>query len=397
MNSVLQILFINSIHSKKFGGGEKWMVNAAKGLTESGHRVFLASKKNSEILKYASCAGVRTHVFNVRADFSLINTWRIAHFLRNENIQILVCNLNKDVRTAGLAARIVKTPVVIARHGVLLCGRRWKHKVTLKTMVDGILTNTESIKQTYMSYGWFSENFMKVVYNGIEDKSLVRPFDFEKRYPGKKIIFSAGRLSEQKGYSFLVEAAALLAKRRRDLVFIVAGKGRLERKLNHLINKCKLDDSFHLYGFLEDVDPYIKGCDLFVLPSVFEGMPNAVMEAMATGKAVVATDVNGVRELMVDGVTGVIVPPKNPEVLAEAINRLIDDRSLLQQYGHNGLQRVKRNFTIQSMIENLEKYFTEKLHEREEHYVYKRQQKGKAFFSKIGAFVNWATETKRKI
>lgn len=369
MNSVLQILFINSIHAKKFGGGERWMVNAAKGLAESGHRVFLASKKNSEILKYANRVGVRTHVFNVRSDFSLINTWRIAHFLRNENIQILVCNLNKDVRTAGLAARMVKTPVVIARHGVLLCGRRWKHRITLKTMVDGILTNTESIKQTYLSYGWFRENFVKVVYNGIEDKSHVRPFNFEKRHQGKKIIFSAGRLSEQKGYSFLIEAAALLSKRRRDLVFVVAGKGRLEKKLKHLINKRKLDDSFFLYGFIEDVDPYMKGCDLFVLPSVFEGMPNAVMEAMAVGKAVVATDVNGVRELMVDGVTGVVVPPGNPEVLAETINRLIDDRSLLQQYGHHGLQRVRTNFTIRSMIENLEKYFSEKLDEREEHYV----------------------------
>ena len=107
------------------------------------------------------------------------------------------------------------------------------------------------------------------------------------------------------------------------------------------------------------------GCDLFVLPSLYEGMPNVVMEAMAVGKAVLATDVNGVRELVVDGETGVIVPSQNAESLAEAIVTLIDDPQRLKKLGQAGLNRVREHFTISAMIKNLEQYFLAKWHEKE--------------------------------
>ena len=346
------------------------MVTAAKGLAEAGHNVFLASKRRSEILRAARSAGVRTRVFNVFSDFSPINTFRIGKFLRKENIEILVCNLNKDVRVAGLAARLVKTSVVIARHGITLCGKKWRHKVALTHLVDGILTNTETIRRTYLSYGWFDDGFVKVVHNGVEAKSDVQAFDFAQRFPSKKVVFSAGRLTEQKGFDCLIQAAAILAKERSDLVFVVAGKGRLERKLRHLTKELKIDDSFHFLGFVGDIDPYLKGCDLFVLASLFEGMPNVIMEAMAMGKAVVATDVNGVRELVEDGKTGLIVRAGDPEILANAIARLINDHRLLRQYGQKGLQRVQEHFTVAVMIGNLERYFIEKLDGKKDRVLY---------------------------
>ncbi len=360
----MNILFINSISKNKFGGGEKWMVKAARGLHESGHTVFLASKKGAEILKYAKQLGVQTRVFNVRGDFSPFNTYKISRFLKKNEVDILICNLNKDVRVAGLAARIAKTPAVIARHGVLLCGKKWKHKITLTNLVDGILTNTNTIKSSYLEYGWFQEGFIQVVYNGIEDKDAVETYDFSKEYPGKKIIFSAGRLSKQKGYTYLIEAAAILSRKRNDLVFLVAGKGSLLNDLKHQVAQKKLNDTFIFCGFKENVESYTKGCHLFVLPSLFEGMPNAVMEAMAVGKAVVATDVNGNRELMEDNQTGIIVPPRDPESLSKAIENLIDDENLLQSFGEKGMQRVKRYFTVDKMIRNLELYFKSMLNGR---------------------------------
>jgi glycosyltransferase involved in cell wall biosynthesis len=357
----MKLLFINSIGKNKFGGGEKWMVKAARGLSGAGHVVFLASKSGSEILKHAERAGVRTKVFNVHWDFSPINTLKIARFLVREQIDVLVCNLNKDVRVAGLAARLIKTPVVIARHGVQLCGKKKRHEFSLKRLADGILTNTETIRNGYRKYGWFDDGFVSVVYNGIEDKSGVIPHDFSTEYPGKKIIFSAGRLSEQKGFSTLIEAARILFDKRNDLVFLVAGKGSLEASLKRQAEKAGLADRFRFLGFISEIDPYLKGCDLFVLASIFEGMPNVVMEAMAVGKAVVATDVNGVRELMENGVTGVIVPPKNPRALADEIGLLIDDPATLERFGKNGLNRVRTSFTIDKMIGELEIYFQQKL------------------------------------
>jgi len=341
------------------------MVKAAEGLSNAGHRVFVASKRNAEILKTAALAGLPVRVFNIRGDFSPWNTWRIARFLHQEKIDVLICNLNKDVRVAGLAARLVKKPVVIARHGVQLCGKKWKHKVTLQHLTDGILTNSVSIRRNYAAYGWFPDNFVRVIYNGIEDKSSVQAYDFTREFPDKKIVFSAGRLSEQKGFSYLIETAFMLRKKRSDLVFIIAGKGRLENQLKKQIREKGLEKHFFLFGFSDNIDPFLKGCDLFVLSSLFEGMPNVVMEAMAVGTPVVATDVNGVRELMEDGVTGLVVPPRHPGDMSEAIEILIAQPEKRKAMGRAGQRRVQTQFTIPIMVRHLESYFTDMIRIRQ--------------------------------
>jgi glycosyltransferase involved in cell wall biosynthesis len=360
----MNILFINSIAKHKFGGGEKWMITAAAGLSSAGHRVFLAGKKNSEIIRFAQKAGVANIALTIHADISPLATWRIARFLKRERIEVLIGNLNKDVRVAGLAARLAGTPVVLARHGMLLCGKKWKHRMTLTRLTDGIITNSETIKKAYAGYGWFSNDFVKVLYNGIEDKSRVIAYDFRNDFRDKKVIVSAGRLAEQKGYGYFLQAAHMLLSKRDDLVFVIAGKGKLDAELKKLAHDLGIASAVRFLGFIEDLDPFLKGCDLFVLASIFEGMPNVVMEAMAVGTAVVATDVNGARELMEDGKTGLIVPPRDPFALATAIGKLIDNRQLRKDFGIAGLARVREKFTIPAMVRNLERFLGEKLDEK---------------------------------
>lgn len=359
----MNILFMNSISAHKFGGGEKWMAVAAKGLSEKGHKVILASRRHSEILRRAEALGVATRELTIHGDCSPIKTLQIAKFLKQQKMDVLICNLNKDVRVAGLAARLIGSPVVIARHGILLCGKKLKHKIALTKLTDGILTNTQTIKKAYADYGWFDDNFVKVLYNGIEDKTSVKAFDFASEFGNKKVILSAGRLADQKGFSYLIEAAAILKDKCDDLVFVIAGQGKLEHALKKQVEQHRLDN-FHFWGFREDVDSLMKGCDLFVLPSLYEGMPNAVMEAMAVGKAVVSTDVNGARELMIDGETGVIVPPRDSTILAESIRTLINQPQLLKAYGEAGQARVLAHFTIPQMVENLETYFLQKINDK---------------------------------
>ena len=357
----MNILFINSIGKDKFGGGEKWMVNAASSLSARDHNVTLASKKNSRILQYAEKKGVKTYVIEIHSDISPFKTFQISRWLNKNKIDILICNLNKDVRVAGLAARIAGTPVVLARHGMLLCSKKWKHKVSLTQFTDGIITNSKTIKQAYARYRWFPRDFVKVIYNGLTIPRQVQAKDFSQRFQGKKIIYSAGRLSEQKGFSYLIEAATILSKQRDDLVFLVSGEGKLEDALRKQISAHGLEDSFVLEGFTSDIYPYLKGSDLFVLASLFEGMPNVVMEAMAMGKAVVATNVNGARELMEDGKTGLVIPPADPEALAKTISSLIDDPERLNAFGRAGKERVASQFTTDIMVDNLETYLKEKM------------------------------------
>jgi glycosyltransferase involved in cell wall biosynthesis len=352
----MNILFLNSIGRNKFGGGEKWMVNAAKGLAERGHHVTLASRQDSRILGYAAEKGVRTAVMEIHADLSPLKTLRIARYLKNESIDVLICNLNKDVRVAGLAARLQGKTAVLARHGMLLCSNKWKHRITLTRLADGIITNSTTIRDAYRTYGWFDPSFVTVIYNGITIPEQVVPHDFSVEFPGRTVVYSAGRLSDQKGFPHLIEAAALLKRKRNDLVFVVSGEGKLEQELKLQAARAGMKDSFLFFGFAPDIYPFLGGCDLFVLASLFEGMPNVVMEAMAMGKPVVATDVNGARELMVDGVTGLIVPPADPQAMADAIGMLADRKDLREQFGRAGHERVCSTFSMQRMLDDLEAF-----------------------------------------
>lgn len=360
----MNVLFVSSIGRDEFGGGEKWIVDAARGLAERGHHPVVGSKARSRILRHAEANGVATTICEIHGDLSPRATLRIAAYQRRHEIDVTICNLNKDVRVAGLAARLGGGSLVLARHGMLLCGRKLRHRLSLTMLTDGIITNSQSVKDAYAGYGWFADDFVKVIYNGIEIPEQVVPFDFGGRFPGKRIIYSAGRLSPQKGFAFLIEAAAILHRTRSDLVFAVSGEGRLDAALRQQVSDAGLAESFHFLGHTETIYPYLAGCDLFVLASLFEGMPNVVMEAMAVQKAVIATDVNGARELVREGETGLLVPPGDSGALAGAIASVIDRPDLLRSFGGRGFERVKREFTRSAMIESLERHLAQKLREK---------------------------------
>jgi glycosyltransferase involved in cell wall biosynthesis len=360
----MNILFINSIGKNKWGGGEKWMVKAAKGLSKRNHNVFLGCKKNSVLMKKAKQEGIKTVPFNIHSDFSPINTHKIKKFLLSNKIDVLICNLNKDVRVAGLAGRLAKTPLILARHGIQLCGKKWRHKLSLLKLTDGIITNSQTIKNAYRNYGWFKDDFIKVIYNGIETRKNIPDFPIEKELPftkNKKIILSAGRLSEQKGFIHLIKTGKIAKEYNNDWIFLIAGKGRLKNYLLQEIKKYELENYVKIIGFYEDIFPLLKAADVFVLSSLFEGMPNVVMEAMSIGKPVIATDVNGTRELMVDGETGFIVPSQNPQVIYDKLFILLSDEQLCKKMGKAGKKRVETKFTYEKMIDNLESFLNETL------------------------------------
>jgi glycosyltransferase involved in cell wall biosynthesis len=355
---------MNSIPPEVLGGGEKWMVNAAAGLREKGHRVVIASKRGSELLRAAGEKGLPTETITIRGEFGPLNTWKILRFLRRESIDILVCNLNKDVRVAGLAARLSGRTAVVARHGVLLSRKKLRHRLTLTILTDGIITNARCIKETYDAYGWFEPRHVRVIYNGVRDIPPGPVHDFAGEFPGRKIVFGAGRLTPQKGFRYLVEAASILFRERRDMAFVVAGRGEERTVLEHLVEAHSLERDFAFVGHVEDVFPLMRGCDVFVLPSLSEGMPNALMEAMALGRPVLATAVDGTVELVEDGRSGLLVPPADPRALAEGIRRLLDRPERARSMAGAAGERIRSHFTFAAMIDGLEEYFRELLEER---------------------------------
>jgi heptosyltransferase-2 len=356
----VNILILNSIGKKKWGGGEKWMILVSKGLKERGHNVTIGCKKGSLLEKNAHINNIETVNININSDISAIGAFQLIRFGKKNRIDTIIACQNRDVRISGFVRRLIGNPVLLSRQGVQLINRSWKYKCTFKWLCDGIITNTETIKKEYDSYGWWDQDYVKVIHNGVEEpKDSHQRFDYRKYIPASiespQIIFSAGRFSHQKGFEYLVAAAKELCAQRDDLFFFVAGQGKLERKIKHQIIESGLKNRFFLLGFQTDLAPFLKGADLFVLSSLHEGMPNVVMEAMVHKIPVIATKVNGVEELIRQGIDGIIVDPASSNQLAKAIDLYFVEKKGIQ-LAQSAYERIKTEFSVNTMVNNLENH-----------------------------------------
>ncbi len=356
----MKILLIHAIGKSKFGGGEKWVLSAAKGLQERGHMVFLGCRPGSVLQARAEERGIPVRRFNIVSNLSIYNIIKLALFLRNEKIDVVVSK-NRDFTVTGIAAYFAGTPVVIARHGLPLRRNITKHRYILNKFAGGIIVNAQSTKDMYIGNGWFPEDFITVIYNGIDVDITCDPMPFETMYPGKKIIVSAGRLSQQKGFNYLIDAAAILKEQRNDFLIIILGKGELRESLIQRARSAKVENYIQFPGFVKSVGPYFRGCDFFVLPSLYEGLSNAAVEAMAFGKPAILSDVNGSREIVASGENGIIVPPRDARTLANSMNKLLSDDNLRIKYGNKAREHVLKRFSMEGMVRKLEEFLNEKL------------------------------------
>lgn len=364
----MNILLLNSIGKNKWGGGEKWMLLAASGLKALGHNVIIGCRSNSILESNALKADIKVVSISVNWDFDFIKIGKLRSICNDYNIEVIIGCLNKDVKIAGVMSYFFNGPLIISRQGVPQLTNRLKYKVYFKDLCHGMITNTESIKRLYDSFGWWDDKFITVIYNGFDvKKQEVEPIRFEslKRAVDEKskIVVTAGRLSSQKGFKFFIEAAALVYKVNPGIKFFIAGEGKSRFELEQLIASYNLSNNVFLIGFVDDVRQLFKNADLFVLSSLYEGMPNVVMEAMAFGVPVISTNVNGVEELIGDQSCGVVVEPADSKALAQ---KIIDHFSIIDHSLQisSAKRRIEEHFTLKQMSVKLETFLNLRLNER---------------------------------
>jgi glycosyltransferase involved in cell wall biosynthesis len=195
-----------------------------------------------------------------------------------------------------------------------------------------------------------------VVHNGIDvapfrsavDKTRVRERMGLK--PDVWVAGVVGRLDERKGHRYFLEAVQSLASREPRLFGVIVGEGREKEVLAAQLRTLGLEERVRLVGYWPDLAEALACLDVFVLPSLMEGHPLAVLEAMAASKPVVATSVGGNPEAVEDGVTGLLVPPRDPGALAEAIGALIRDPERAADMGRAGRRSLDRRFSLEAAV-----------------------------------------------
>jgi len=196
---------------------------------------------------------------------------------------------------------------------------------------------------------------LTVIRNGIEWQH----FNIENQAHPKneKIIFTASRLAPEKGIEYLIQAIKILSARMNNMKLLVAGEGPLKTRLEYLVEQQGIKEIVTFLGYQENVSKYISQADVVVLPSLWEGLPNILLEAMAMKKPVVATAVGGTKEIVKDGENGFLVRPKDAKALAEAIQKILQDANLARNFGESGYRFVRENFDLSLMVSSYEKLY----------------------------------------
>jgi glycosyltransferase involved in cell wall biosynthesis len=198
--------------------------------------------------------------------------------------------------------------------------------------------------------GW-PRTSMEVVHNAVDVTAFDRRPDPALRraiagHDERPVALVVARLDRQKGHRHLLAAARDVP----DAVFVLAGDGPERPALEGAASQLGVGDRVRFLGERDDVAELLAACDLFVLPSLYEGLPISVLEAMAARRAVVATAIGGTDEAVVDGQTGLLVPPADPASLAAAIRRVLADAELRSRLGEAGRARVAERFSAQAMV-----------------------------------------------
>lgn len=350
-----------------WGGCERWAVQVGGCLRDRGHEVVIASLPGSETEINAKAAELEIYPYNLQMDIAYWKTPKLIRFFKQRKFDVVVCVQNRDVKVGAFAAKMAKVPVILVRNGLDIIRKKLFHKIAFTKFVDGIMTNAKVLKDTYMSYGWFDDDFIHVIYDGLKLPENVEEIDLreEAGFPRQcQLIVTAGRLVSQKGFDYLVEVAVLAKKHKKNWRFVVVGTGKLEGELKNLVQKLQVEEYIKFVGFRSNILPYLSAADLFVLSSRSEGLSSVLREAMSLGKASVATAVNGVPELFQDGRAGLMVEKHNPEAIYDGIEKVLKDPDLKAKYEKEALARIKEDFLEEVMIDRLEALFFKYLDKR---------------------------------
>jgi glycosyltransferase involved in cell wall biosynthesis len=209
---------------------------------------------------------------------------------------------------------------------------------------------------------------IKLIENGIDFSSFKSP-GMKKRAGDEiknvPVIGTVARLHRQKNIPLLLKAGARIKKHCPGVKIFVAGGGPLQERLERLSKKLGTDDIVYFLGEREDVRELVSGFDIFVLPSLWEGLPYVLLEAAALEKPVIGTDVDGINELIENGKTGILVSPDKQDELAGAVLKLLNNKTLAQKFGSDLHKSLRERYSISIMIDKIQNLYTELFREME--------------------------------
>lgn len=368
----MRILHTNFLRG--WGGQSNRVLNECEGLVKRGHEVLLSVPSGSELAKRARAAGVQvTEAVRYCGGVRLGNAADIRalrSIMRSFRPDVLHLHGGRDSWVAAAALLFwpqeLRPKVIRTKHNMFPIAGHLLNRWMYGRFFDYLISISTGVTSQCAEKPWLRGKKIFLIPSACDASrfkvppatrdSRRREFGFSEPHV---VIAMTGRLRPEKGHDVLLDAASQIVSHNRNVRFLLLGSGSLQGELAARVQKRGLQAHIVLAGFRDDVPECLSAADLYVQPSLAEGLGTSVLEAGAAGLAIAASDTGGIPDIVIHEKTGLLVTPGSPQSLAQAVIRMLDDAALRTALGDAARQHVRDNFSLQALIDRTEQAMLE--------------------------------------
>jgi len=369
MDSQARVLHV--LETGGHGGAETVVLELAKRLPRERYCVEVAVGRAGWLSESLQSEGIRAHVIPRRRGFDLRMARETRGLIRQKNIRLVHAHMFRGGLMSSLAARAAGIPAVVTVHGPddVMGSKRRAAVHVIGRLASRVITVSDYLRRLLISTCRVSPGRVQTIHNGVDfqrfearRQSWRREIRAELGTSQGPNIGAVGGLRDVKGHEYLIRALPELMLSEPGVQLLLIGEGPSRGDLERMAQRLGLADRVHFLGFRSDVPRVLSALDCFVLPSLSEGLSIATIEAMAAGLPVVVTDSGGPSELVLDGESGLVVPPGDPRPLAQAVLAVLQDHDVARRLGAAARRRAAA-FDLPVMVERYDTLYREVLSE----------------------------------
>jgi sugar transferase (PEP-CTERM/EpsH1 system associated) len=357
---------VHVVLSLQPGGLERLVCDLSLSTSRSGNDVLVCCLDvDGKLSASLRRAGIGVHVVKRRPGLDALLVLRLARFFRRERVGVVHTHGLDPMLYAGWAARLAGVPVRIhTQHDTMLEAADWRRRLKFRIAARAfhkIVAVSARTHDIVSAHHHAAEQVMTIA-NGIDERrfAATAPQGGLPVLPGESrdlVIGTVARLAPEKGLNRLIDAFAIVRQTRPRVRLMIVGDGPERGQLEAQVDRLGIRPAVSFLGYRDNVEHVVRQFDLFVLSSLTEGIPLALLEAMAAGIPPVATAVGGVPEVVVDAESGLLVPPGDPRALLHAIVDLLDHPEKRATLGTNAAARIRDKFSLSRMAADYRKLY----------------------------------------
>jgi len=354
--------------SDGLGGQEKRVLAEAAGLAERGHHVVIACRERSRIRHEAEKAGLPVRTFPLRKPYDIGSIIGLSRFIMRDRFDVVNTHSGVDAWIGGVAAKLAGAPVLArTRHLNIPLNRSILNFIHY--LPDMYITCGENMRQMLIGKcGFPAERVVSIptgcdpAFNSVaRDRSAKKKFGISEDAP---VITNVGILRSVKGHEVTFRAAAAVVESIPGAKFLIVGDGPRMTVLKNYVNELNIADHVIFTGFVDNIAEVYSLTDVAVLSSWSEGLPQSLLQAMASGVPVVATRVGGVPEVVIHGKSGILVEAGDHEALAGGILQVLNDPGFASALIRNARELIQREHSLDHMIDKIEDLYNKLLEQK---------------------------------